>query len=161
MQHKAKRRRTKNERNEKYIKRTFSHYQEASVLNFVALRMDRRRGSGWEWMSSLSPSLALSLLLSRHLTGLSFRQSVRAMDMASWWSVNGTGGSSDFSQASKSWAIKSADNFYICHKLCDTRKSIFCILFVYLKTRATTTTTTVKQAQWQSASGRLIDVTIP
>lgn len=29
--------------------------------------------------------------------------------------------------------IKSADNFYICHKFCDSRKSIFCILFVYLK----------------------------
>lgn len=29
--------------------------------------------------------------------------------------------------------IKSDDNFYICHKFCDSRKSIFCILFVYLK----------------------------
>lgn len=146
MQHKEK-------RNEKYIKKTFSHYQEASVLNFVALRMDGRSSSVWGVMSSfyLCLSLAQSLSL-RPVIG----QSVRAMDMASW-SVS----SSDFSQASKTWAIKSADNFYICHKLRDTRKSIFCILFVYLKTKTATGEMPVKQAQCQSASGRLIDVTIP
>lgn len=59
----------------------------------------------------------------------------------------------DFSQASRGKRlIKSADNFYICHKFCDSRKSIFCILFVYLKflesTRQATTTTTKARAKW-------------
>lgn len=129
------------EANARQTQKNFSHYQRKC---FKGGESERERESGragqkWLWLLPIWLGVAIDMACTL-VTHLLFR-----LDRTT--SVK--------RQAKR--LIKSADNFYICHKFRDSRKSIFCILFVYLKFLRARTTTTTKREQ----SGRLIDVTIP